>query len=44
MLAGRNNMLSEAALSTVTVSQPIKKGQKETRGFIPLALLPYIDR
>ena len=42
--AAREAMLSEAALSMVTVSLPIKKRQKKTRGFIPLALLPYIVR
>lgn len=42
--AAREAMLLAAALSMVTVSLPIKKRQKKTRGFIPLALLPYIIR
>ena len=39
MLAGKSNTLSAAALSTDTVSLPIKKGQKKNRGFSFLCLL-----
>ena len=43
MLAGREAILSEVALSMVTVSLPIKKRQKKDQRVTPLALLPYID-
>ena len=43
-LADKIIMLSDTTKSSDTVRLPIKKGQKKTRGFIPLALLPYIVR
>ena len=44
VLAGKINIRLEVAPSMVTVFLPIKNGQKKNQRFIPLALLPYIDR
>lgn len=43
-MSGKINIRLEVAPSMVTVFLPIKNGQKKNQRFIPLALLPYIDR